>query len=127
MILPGFIVPVIDTRSNGSRIYGKYQWYAPHAEIVEKILREFIKKGCSPMRTHRALGGLTYPLFPPELSYMERLSSLRMAEKIEGVGYLVSPSMIRSLATNPKLVGWALWGDTEPIQNNHEAAVPESL
>jgi hypothetical protein len=117
-ILPGFFVPVIDTRSNGSRIYGKYQRYAPHAVIVEKILQEFIKQ---------ALGDITFPLFPPELSYMERLSSLRMAKKINGVGYLSSPSMIKSLATNPRLVGWAFWGENEPIENNHEAAVPESL
>jgi hypothetical protein len=66
-------------------------------------------------------------MFPPELHYMERLSSLRMASKIEGVGYRISPAMVISLATNPKLVDWAFWGDNEEIEDNHEAAVPESL
>lgn len=95
-ILPGFRVPVVEIRSNGSRVYGKYQRYAPHAEITERILREFIRQGFSEMKTHRALGGLAYPLFPPDLQYMEELSSLRKTTKVEGVGYLISPSMIIS-------------------------------
>jgi hypothetical protein len=51
-IMPGFIVPIVSYRSNGSRIYGKYQRYPPHAEVDERILREFIKQGFSKMRTH---------------------------------------------------------------------------
>jgi hypothetical protein len=126
-IPPGFIVPIIENRSNGSRIYGKYQRYAPHAEITEKILREYIRQGFSEMKTHHALNGLVYPLFPPDLQYMERLSSLRKTKKIEGIGYFISPSMVTSLVMNPKLIGWAIWGDTEPIPANHEVAVPENL
>ncbi|MFC1981127.1 hypothetical protein ACFLVN_02655 [Chloroflexota bacterium] len=126
-ILPGFIVPIVEIRSNGSRVYGNYQRYAPHAEITERILREFIRQGFSEMKAHRALDGLSYPLFPPDLQYMEKLSSLRRTKKVEGVGYLISPSMVSSLATNPKLVGWAVWGDAEPIAHNHEAMVPENL
>ncbi|MFC2002623.1 hypothetical protein ACFLV4_01570, partial [Chloroflexota bacterium] len=79
------------------------------------------------MKTHRALDGLMYPLFPPELKYMERLSALRKAVKVEGVGYRITPSTIVSLATNPKLIGLWTWGDVEPISDNHEGAVPLNL
>jgi DNA invertase Pin-like site-specific DNA recombinase len=126
-IPPGFTVPIVEIRSNGSRVYGKYQRYAPHAEIDEIVLQEFIRQGFSKMKTHRALGGTVYPIFPPDLQYMESLSSLRRARKIEGIGYCISPSMISSLARNPKLIGWAIWGDTKPKSENHEAAVQECL
>jgi hypothetical protein len=126
-IPPGYTVPITAIRSNGSRIYGKYERYAPHAEIDERVLQELVRQGFSEMKAHRALGGMTYPLFPADLQYMENLSSLRRARKVEGVGYLISPSMIISLAMNPKLVGWAIWGNTEPKPGNHDGAVPEYL
>lgn len=124
---PGFVVEIKETEPSGRCIYGKYRRYHPHAKIVERILREYGKQGFSEMKTHQALGELFYPSFPPELQYMERLSALRMTTKIEGVGYRISPSMISSLAMNPTLVGVWRYGDIEPIQDNHEKAVPVDL
>ena len=126
-VIPGFIVEIKETEPSGRHIYGKYQPYPPHAEIDEKILLEFRKQDFSEMKTHRALDGLMYPLFPPELKYMERLSALRKAVKVESIGYRITPSMIVSLATNPKLIGLWTWGDIDPIPDNHEAAVPVNL
>jgi len=126
-VIPGFIVEIKETEPSGRHIYGKYQPYPPHAEIDEKILLEFRNQNFSEMKTHRALDGLMYPLFPPELKYMERLSALRKAVKVESIGYRITPSMISSLATTPKLIGLWTWGDIEPIPDNHEAAVPVNL
>ena len=127
LILPGFIVPIVETEPSGRQRYGKYQRYAPHAEVCERVLREFIRQNGSPRKTHHALGkDLAYPLFPPELRYMERLTSLRKSTRTNQ-GYRISPAMIRGLATNPKLIGAWNWGDTEPRLDNHEAAVPTGL
>lgn len=125
-VIPGFIVEIKATEASGRNIYGKYWPYTPHAEIVI-ILREFIKQDFSEIKTYRALCGKTYPLFPPELKYMEKLSSLRMAKKVDGLGYRITPSMITSLATTPELIGIWTWGDIEPIPDNHEKAVPVDL
>ncbi len=125
-IIPGFIVEIMETKPSGRRVYGKLQAYPPHAEIVVKILREYIKQGFSKKKTHRALDGLQYPLFPPELEYMEHLSSLRKVDRTES-GYIISPAMIRLLALNVKLIGAWTWGDTEPRYDNHDAIVPVDL
>ena len=123
---PGFIVEILDTKPSGCRVYGKLQPYPPHAEIVMKILREYIKQGFSRMKTHHALNGLKYPLFSTDVEYMEHLSSLRKAMRTED-GYLISPAMIRLLALNVKLIGIWTWGDTELRRDNHDAIVPADL
>jgi DNA invertase Pin-like site-specific DNA recombinase len=123
----GFIVEIKETEASGHRIYGKLKRYPPHAEIVEKVLKVYIQHRFSEMKTHGALDGLMYPLFPPELNYMERLSSLRRATKIDGVGYVISPSMIGNLTNTPELIGIWTYGNLDPIQNNHEKAVPVDL
>ncbi|MFC2059158.1 recombinase family protein, partial [Chloroflexota bacterium] len=124
---PGFIVEIKEREPSGRHIYGKYRIYAPHAKIVERVLQEYIKNGFSEMKTHVSLGGLVYPEFPPKLKYMDRLSSLRKATRIEGVGYRISPSMISSLATIPELIGLWTWGDLAPIPDNHDRVVPADL
>jgi len=127
LVMPGFIVEIKETAPSGRHIYGKYRRYPPHADIAERILKEYIRQGFSETKTHRALDGLLYPPFPPELQYMERLSALRKVKGIEGAGYRISPSMINSVATNPVLIGIWTWGDIEPIPDNHEKAVPVDL
>lgn len=57
---------------------------------------------------------------------MERLTALRTMSRT-GSGYRITFSLIRGLATNPKLIGVWQWGNTEPIMNNHEPVVPEEL
>jgi hypothetical protein len=123
----GFIVEIKETEASGHIIYGRYKRYPPHAEIAERGLRALVQHRFSEMATHHALGGLMYPLFPPELKYMERLSALRIATKIEGVGYFISPSMVGSLANIPELIGIWTYGDLNPIPENHEKAVPVDL
>jgi DNA invertase Pin-like site-specific DNA recombinase len=123
----GFIVDIKETEASGHHIFGKLKRYPSHAEIVEKVLKALIQNRYSEMATHHALGGLMYPLFPPELKYMERISSLRRATKIDEVGYLISPSMIGSLANNPTLIGIWTYGDIDPIPDNHDKAVPVEL
>jgi hypothetical protein len=126
-IMPGFVVPIIEVEPSGRQRYGRYQPYEPHAEVVRKVLKEFIKNNGSPQRTLRALGGeCFYPLFPPELKYMERLTALRRATKTDR-GYRLSPGMVRSLATNPKIIGAWDYGDVEPIVNNHEPIAPVDM
>jgi DNA invertase Pin-like site-specific DNA recombinase len=125
-IIPGFILPIIKRKPNGQYEYGKMEPYPPHAEIVIIILQEFIRQGGIVFRTLKALKGLTFPYFPPELSYMERLTSLRACPRQEN-GYRITPAMIRGLTTNLKLIGVSQWGDGEAILNNHKAAVPEAL
>jgi len=125
---PGFIVEIKEREPSGRNIYGKYRRYPPHAEIVEKVLKEYVNQGFSEMKTHQALRGLMYPWFPPELRYMERLSALRNTKgRIEGVGYRISPSMISLLAINMTLVGVWSYGDIEPIQDNHDKVIPVEL
>ncbi|MFC2032900.1 hypothetical protein ACFLUS_06105, partial [Chloroflexota bacterium] len=125
-VLPGFILPIVDKEADGRLRYGKLKPYPPHAHIVEKILREFVKQGGSKTKTHHSLGNITFPFFTPEFSYMERHTSLRKATRTES-GYLLTPAMIRLLALNPKLIGVWSYGDTEPILDNHEAIVPTEL
>jgi hypothetical protein len=122
----GFIVPVTGHKPNGEYEYGKYQPYPPHAEISERLLREYVRFEGSTIRVLKSVQGLLIPFFPPELSYMERLTSLRRCNK-RANGYEISPNLITGLATNPALIGVWQWGDNEPIQNNHPAAVPEDL
>ncbi len=125
-IPPGFIVPVVGRRPNGQYEYGKYEVYQPHAEIDKLLLQEYVRAGGSLIRTMHAVRGMVIPFFPPELSYMERLSSLRACRRLDD-GYQIAQSMIIGLATNPKLVGVWRWGDCEPITDNHPAAVPQEL
>jgi hypothetical protein len=125
-IIPGFILPIVTRKTNGQYEYGKMEPYPPHAEIVIIILQEYIRQGGICFRTNKALKGLAFPFFPPELSYMERLTSLRTCPKLES-GYAITAALIHGLTTNMKLIGISQWGDGEPILNNHPPAVPEAL
>ncbi|MBA7712003.1 hypothetical protein ES703_120971 [subsurface metagenome] len=122
----GFVLPVIGQKANGRYEFGKFEPYPPHAEVDIKILREFVTQRGSALKTARVLADVTFPNFPRELSYMESLSALRMCSKTPS-GYQITPELIRGLATNLKLIGVWQWGDTEPISNNHEPAVPKDL
>jgi hypothetical protein len=123
---PGFIVPVIGRKPNGEYLYGKLEPYLPHAEIVQRIIEELIKRGGSFVKTAHSLGGITFPFFPHELNYMERLTSLRKCPKTE-TGYRITWALVKGLARNPKLIGVWQWGDTEPIIDNHKPIVLENL
>jgi hypothetical protein len=57
---------------------------------------------------------------------MERLTSLRLCPRTN-TGYKITSTLIRGLATNPKMIGIWQWGDTEPIVENHLPVVPKEL
>ena len=122
----GLMVPKVDTAPNGRYIYGRLEPYEPHANVTEKVLKEFRRQQGSTTKTILELKGLCYPLFPPELAYMERLSSLRTALKTEH-GYRITRAMIRGLAMNEKLIGYWTWGDTGPSGRNHESIISDEL
>jgi len=122
----GFIVPVVGQRPNGQYEYGKYKPYPPHAEIATQVLQEYVRSGGRLIKTMDSVRGLVFPFFPPELRYMEHLSSLRNAKRLDS-GYEISPGLVMRLATNPKMIGVWHWGSSEPIPDNHPAAVPEEV
>jgi DNA invertase Pin-like site-specific DNA recombinase len=122
----GFMLPISGRKPNGQYEYGKYVPYPPHAEMVRQLLQEYVRVGGSLLKTMRAVKDLVIPFFPPELSYMEHLSSLRRCKKLAN-GYEVSPTLVINLATNLKLIGVWQWGNNEAIPNNHPAVVPEEL
>ncbi len=122
----GYILPVTGQKPTGAYEYGKMIPYPPHAEVVNRILGEFVKQGGGYLKTIHALNGLTIPFFPPDLKYMERLSALRQCART-ATGYRITFSLIRGLATNIKLTGAWQWGDTEAISDNHPPIVSEEL
>lgn len=125
-IPPGFLLPVTGRKPNGEFEYGRLEPYLPHAEIVKQVLEEYINHGGSRLKTLRALDGLTFPCFPLNLQYMERLTSLRSCPRTD-TDYKITSTLIRGLATNPKMIGVWQWGDTEPIVDNHSPVVPKEL
>jgi len=121
-----FVLPVIGQKANGKYEFGKYKPYPPHVEVAVQVLQEFVKQQGIRLKTVHALGELTFPYFPEEFAYMERLSALRRCPRTP-TGYRITPDLVDGLTTNLKLIGVWQWGDTEPIPNNHERAVPEDL
>jgi len=72
----GFYLPIETQDRSGRYRFGKMVPYEPHACIVNRILQEFISRR-SPFDTLRALKGVTFPFFPPDLAYMESRTALR--------------------------------------------------
>lgn len=122
----GFILPVIRQQANGKYEFGKYTPYPPHAELVVQILQEFVRQRGSVLKAAQMLADRSFPHFPGELAYMEKLSAFRVCPKTPD-GYRITPKLILGLATNLKLIGVWQWGDGEPIAGNHEPAVPQDL
>jgi DNA invertase Pin-like site-specific DNA recombinase len=122
----GFIVPISGQKPNGQYEYGKYTPHQPHAEVATQLLQEYVRAGGSLLKTMRSVRGLVIPFFPPELRYMEHLTSLRSCRR-SASGYEISPNLVKCLATNLKLIGVWRWGSCEPRPDNHPAVVDEGL
>jgi hypothetical protein len=122
---PGFIIEIKGYKSNGAYIFGKWLPYPPHADIVVKILEEYVRQQGSKYKAAQSLHGLVFPFFPPELKYMEKRSSLRNCLKTNE-GYVITPEVIDGLAGQLALIGVWKWGDIF-IENNHPAIVPVDL
>ena len=124
-IPPGFILPITGRKANGEYQFGKMEPYPPHAAIDVRIFQEYIKHRGSKLKTALALADVTFPPFPPELAYMERYSALRSCPRTPA-GYRITPSTVKGLVSNLKLIGVWRWGDIVKV-NNHEPVVPEDL
>lgn len=123
-VIPGYIVE----RDKNSPTYDRYTVYPPHKEVVTKILRELIAQRGSELKTAQVLKarGIEFPFFPPEYQYMETRTSLKRCPQ-SATGYVITPGLIRSLAPNPRMLGWWVWKDEVVSYNNHEAIVDEDL
>ena len=124
-VSPGFIIEIKSYKSNGSYIFGKWLPYPPHAEIVVKVLQEYIRSSGSKYKAAQALRGTLFPPFPEDLKYMKTRSSLRNCLKTQA-GYIITPEVIEGLARQVALIGTWKWSDIL-IENNHPAIVPLDL
>jgi len=129
-IPPGFVLPILDRAPDGKYEFGKMKKYEPHAEVVNRILWEYVRQLGSRQKTALALAGVTFPAFKEPFRHMESYSSLRRCpKKMDGdriVGYYITPSLIQGLVTNPKLIGIWHWGDViKP--NNHDVVAEVEL
>jgi len=126
----GFILPKVGQAPDGKYEFGKMTKYAPHAEVVVTILREYVKQGGSELETAQALAEVTFPAFEEEFRYMEHYSSLRRCPKKKDgdriIGYYITPRLVRGLATNPKIIGIWHWGDIIKA-DNHDKVAPVDL
>ena len=120
---PGFYLPIIGRRSDGSYIFGKYALYEPHQRVNILALKEHNYWGGSITAAHSLRQKhIIYPFFPEELSYMNTRTSLRKSPRIdEEGGWAVTPDVIDGLISNPKQIGVWVYGDAE-IRENHPAA-----
>lgn len=97
----------------------------PHAQMAVTCLEALVRHR-SFVEAARALKGRYFPLFPPELEYMSRRSGLHYCVESPS-GYRITPNVIRTLATDLRMIGVWTWSDTDPLPNNHLPAVPEDL
>ncbi len=115
----GFILPVTGHKPNGQYEYGKYQVYPPHAQISEHLLCDYVRFQGSLIKVMRSNSDLVIPFFPPELSYMEPLTSLRRCRRLSNA-YQVSQHLITGLARNVRLIGVWQWGN----RNRFRTTIP---
>lgn len=125
-VSPGYFLPIEGRRRDGSYVFGKWQLYSPHQQVVIEALEEVVRQGS----VYKAVDALhaqrvVFPFFPPDLDYMETRSALRFYLK-DSTGYLITYNDLKSLATNLKLAGvWQWKGVLKP--GNHDPAVPADL
>lgn len=125
-VSPGYTVPIEGKQHDGSYVFGKWEPYPPHQKVVVEALEEIVRQ-CSLYKAVRVLQshGVVFPFFPEDLQYMETRSALRFYLK-GSTGYVITYNVLKSLATNLKLIGIWQWRDIL-IENNHEPAVPVDL
>jgi DNA invertase Pin-like site-specific DNA recombinase len=119
---PGFYLPIVGHRTDGSYIFGRYELYEPHMRVNIIVLKEFVHWRGSIATAHALRENrVVYPFFPEELSYMNSRTSLRRSPRIEEEGgWAVTPSVVDGLIDNPKQIGAWVCGDTV-IRDNHSA------
>jgi len=125
-VSPGYIVAIQGQKSDGSYVFGKWQIYPPHQQVVIAALEEVVRQR-SLYKAVRMLQArrVVFPFFGAGLGYMETRSALRFCLR-DSSGYLITYNLLKKLATNLKLIGIWQWRDIL-IENNHPAAVPFDL
>jgi len=128
-VCPGYIVPIVDKNRDGSYVFGKWQLYPPHQQVVIEALQEVVKQR-SLYRAVQALQArmVVFPFFPKEpedLEYMVKRSALRFYRQ-DRTGYIITYNALKGLATNLRLVGIWQWRDVL-LKNNQDPVVPPEL
>src|SRR5262245_34063249 len=107
-VAPGYLVD----HDPASETYERYARYPPHGEVIRLRLQAVPAAGTS-TRAARWLRdrGILMPQFTPDipLEDVQRSSLVRHThpQRCPG-GFLITPSLIQSVATNPVYLGWWL-------------------
>ena len=125
-VAPGYLVDHDPT----SETYERYVVYPPHAEVVRLIFQAVLATG-TPTRAARWLRdrGIIMPTVRRPTSRSEdvqRSSLVRHThpQRCPG-GFLITPSLIQSVATNPVYLGWWLVAGRVVHTDNHPPLVEE--
>jgi DNA invertase Pin-like site-specific DNA recombinase len=124
-VAPGYLV---DHRAQ-SETYERYVVYPPHAEVVRLIFQAVLATG-TPTRAARWLcdRGILVPDFGPDVprADVQRSSLVRHThlQRAPG-GFLITPSLVQSVATNPVYLGWWLVEGRVVSTDNHPPLIEE--
>lgn len=114
-------------RTEGSPTFDRYLVYAPHAAVVRSIFRALIDER-TPTLAARALrnAGVIIPDFPLDVP-IGRGSIVRSTKplRVPG-GFAITPSLLRSIVTNPVYLGWWLVNGQVVREDNHPPIVDEA-
>ncbi len=124
-VAPGYLV---DHHAQ-SETYERYVIYPPHAEVVRLMFQAVLATG-TPTRAARWLRdrGIIVPNFGPDVALedVQRSSLVRHThrQRCPG-GFLITPSLVQSVATNPVYLGWWLVEGRLVHTDNHPAIIEE--
>jgi hypothetical protein len=124
-VAPGYLVDHEPT----SETYERYVIYPPHAEVVRLIFQAVLATG-TPTRAARWLRdrGIIMPQFTPDIppEDVQRSSLVRHTHPQRCPRcFLITPSLIQSVATNPVYLGWWLVAGHVVHTDNHPPLVEE--
>jgi DNA invertase Pin-like site-specific DNA recombinase len=124
-VAPGYLVD----HHPQSETYERYVLYPPHAEVVRTIFQAIITMW-TPTRAARWLRdrGLIFPDFTPEVPREDvtRSSLVRSAHPLRCPGgFVLTPSLVRSIVTNPVYLGWWLVDGRVVSTDNHPPLIEE--
>jgi DNA invertase Pin-like site-specific DNA recombinase len=124
-VAPGYLV----NHTAQSETYERYVLYPPHAEVVRAIFQAIIATGTSTGAARWLRDrGVIFPDFAGEVPRddVTRSSLVRNAHPLRGPGgYILTPSIVRSVATNPVYLGWWLVDGRVVSVENHPPIIEE--
>jgi len=126
-VAPGYLV---DHQAQ-SETCERYVLYPPHAEVVRTLFQAIIAAG-TPTRAARWLRdhGIIFPHFGSEVPLEDiarsSLHRTRYSSQCPG-GFVISPTLVRSIVTNPVYLGWWLVEGQVVHTDNHPAIIDEEM